>query len=117
MENLDIAKVFYEIADLLEIKGENPFRIRSYRNAALVIEGLPVHIKSIVERNEEELEEIPGIGESLHEKIVEILKTGKCGYHQELLKMHPKHSYVLKSPTIFCRSMESLSKSSDAPVI
>ncbi len=86
MENLDIAKVFYEIADLLEIKGENPFRIRSYRNAALVIEGLPVNIKSIVERNEEELEEIPGIGESLHEKIVEILKTGKCGFHQELLK-------------------------------
>lgn len=86
MENLDIAKVFYEIADLLEIKGENPFRIRSYRNAALVIEGLPVNIKSIVERNEEELEEIPGVGKSIHEKIVEILKTGKCGYHQELLK-------------------------------
>ena len=86
MENLDIAKVFYEIADLLEIKGDNPFRIRSYRNAGLVIEGLPVNIKSIVERNEEELEEIPGIGESLHEKIVEILKTGKCHFHQELLK-------------------------------
>lgn len=86
MENLDIAKIFYEIADLLEIKGENPFRIRSYRNAGLVIEGLPVNIKSIVERNEEELEEIPGIGESLHEKIVEILKTGKCSFHQELLK-------------------------------
>ncbi|MDO8445248.1 MAG: DNA polymerase/3'-5' exonuclease PolX [Deltaproteobacteria bacterium] len=86
MENLDIAKVFYEIADLLEIKGENPFRIRSYRNAGLVIEGLPVNIKSIVERNEEELEEIPGIGESLHEKIVEILKTGKSHFHQELLR-------------------------------
>lgn len=89
MENLDIAKVFYEIADLLEIKGDNPFRIRSYRNAGLVIEGLPVNIKSIVERNEEDLEEIPGIGESLHEKIVEILKTGKCHFHQELLKELP----------------------------
>ena len=89
MENLDIAKVFYEIADLLEIKGENPFRIRSYRNAALIIEGLPVNIKSIVERNEEELEEIPGVGKSIHEKIVEILKTGKCSYHQELLKELP----------------------------
>lgn len=89
MENLDIAKVFYEIADLLEIKGENPFRIRSYRNAGLVIEGLPVNIKTIVERNEEELEEIPGIGKSIHEKIVEILKTGKCSSHQELLKELP----------------------------
>jgi DNA polymerase (family 10) len=89
MENLDIAKVFYEIADLLEIKGENPFRIRSYRNAALTIEGLPVNIKSIVERNEMELEEIPGVGKSIHEKIVEILKTGKCSYHQELLREFP----------------------------
>ncbi len=89
MENLDIAKIFYEIADLLEIKGDNPFRIRSYRNAGLVIEGLPVNIKSIVERNEEDLEEIPGIGESLHEKIVELLKTGKCHFLQELLKEFP----------------------------
>ncbi len=89
MENADIAKIFYEIADLLEIKGENPFRVRSYRNAGLVIEGLPESVKAIVEKNEKELEEIPGIGKSIHEKIVEILKTGKCSYHQELLKEFP----------------------------
>src|SRR3989338_11046803 len=59
------------------------------RSAGLVREGLPVNIKSIVERNEEDLEEIPGIGESLHEKIVEILKTEKCHFHQELLKEIP----------------------------
>ena len=89
MENADISKIFYEIADLLEIKGENPFRVRSYRNAGLVIEGLPESVKAIVERNEKKLEEIPGIGKSIHEKIVEILKTGKCSYHQELLKEFP----------------------------
>ncbi len=89
MENADIAKIFYEIADLLEIKGENPFRVRSYRNAGIVIEGLPESVKAIVERNEKELEEIPGIGKSIHEKIVEILKTGRCSYHQELLKEFP----------------------------
>ncbi len=89
MENADISKIFHEIADLLEIKGENPFRVRSYRNAGLVIEGLPESVKAIVERNEKELEEIPGIGKSIHEKIVEILKTGKCLYHQELLKEFP----------------------------
>lgn len=89
MENADIAKIFHEIADLLEIKGENPFRVRSYRNAGLVIEGLPESVKAIVERNEKELEEIPGIGKSIHEKIVEIIKTGKCSYHQELLKEFP----------------------------
>ncbi|MFZ3064729.1 MAG: PHP domain-containing protein [Nitrospirota bacterium] len=47
MENADIAKIFHEIADLLEIKGENPFRVRSYRNAGLVIEGLPERVKAI----------------------------------------------------------------------
>lgn len=55
MENADISKIFYEIADLLEIKGENPFRVRSYRNAGLVIEGLPESVKAIVERNEKSL--------------------------------------------------------------
>lgn len=89
MENTAIAKIFHEIADLLDIKGENPFRVRSYRNAGLVIEGLPENVKAIVEKNEKELEEIPGIGKSIHEKIVEILKTGKCSYHQELLKKLP----------------------------
>ena len=95
MENADIAKIFYEIADLLEIKGENPFRVRSYRNAGIVIEGLPESVKAIVERNEKELEEIPGIGKSIHEKIVEILKTGKCSYHQELLKEFPSGIFEL----------------------
>ena len=57
MENADIAKIFEDIADLLEIKNENPFRVRSYRNAALVISGLPESLRSIVERDEKELED------------------------------------------------------------
>src|SRR3989338_6950354 len=89
MENADIAKIFEDIADLLEIKNENPFRVRSYRNAALVISGLPESLRSIVERNEKELEDIPKIGKSIHEKIVEIIKTGKCKFHDELLKELP----------------------------
>jgi len=89
MENADIAKIFEDIADLLEIKNENPFRVRSYRNAALVISGLPESLRSIVERDEKELEDIPKIGKSIHEKIVEIIKTGKCKFHDELLKELP----------------------------
>src|SRR3990172_7139792 len=89
MENAEIASFFTEIADLLEIKGENPFRVRSYRNAGLVIEGLSVSIESIVEKDETGLEEIPGIGKSIHEKIVEIIKTKRCGLHDELLKEMP----------------------------
>src|SRR3972149_3511642 len=89
MENADIAKIFEEIADLLEIKNDNPFRVRSYRNAALIIRGFPESVRSIVERDEKELENIKGIGKSIHEKIVEIVKTGKCKFHDELLKELP----------------------------
>ncbi|MBI5326817.1 MAG: DNA polymerase/3'-5' exonuclease PolX [Deltaproteobacteria bacterium] len=91
MENVDIAKTFEEIADLLEIRGEKQdvFRVRSYRNAALVIGGLPESLRSIVERDEKGLEDIKGIGTSIHEKIVEMLKTGKCKFHDKLLKELP----------------------------
>ena len=88
MENTEIARIFNEIADLLEIKGENPFRIRSYRNAGLVIEGLPLSLATIVERGDR-LEDIPGIGTSIKEKILEILRTGRCRFHEELLKEIP----------------------------
>lgn len=89
MDNPEIAKVFEEIADILEIKGENPFRIRSYRNAALVIEGLAVSLKTVAEGGEKELEKIPGIGTSIREKVVEILTTGRCKFHDGLLKELP----------------------------
>lgn len=89
MENADIAKIFEDIADLLEIKNDNPFRVRSYRNAALVIGGIPESLRSLVMRDESELDDIKGIGKSIHEKIVEIVKTGKCRFHDELLKELP----------------------------
>ena len=93
MENIEIARILNEIADLLEIKGDNPFRIRSYRNAAFTIENLPVNLTNLVEEDEERLEEIPRIGKGLHEKIVEIIRTGNCTYHQKLLKEIP-HSLL-----------------------
>ena len=89
MENREIAKIFHDIADLLDIKGENPFRTRSYRNAAHVIEGLAISLESIVETDEKKLEDIPGIGKSMHEKIVELIKTGRCATREELLKELP----------------------------
>ncbi len=90
MVNSEIARVFYEIADLLEIQGNDRFRIRSYRNAGMVVEGLPESLKNLFEKGGEEgLTGIPGIGESTRAKIIEMLTTGKCGYHQELLKEMP----------------------------
>ncbi len=90
MENSEIARVFFEIADLLEMKGGDLFRVRSYRNAAMVAEGLPESLRSLyAENGEEGLKGIPGIGESTRAKIMEMLETGDCALHRELLTEMP----------------------------
>ncbi|MFQ5464717.1 MAG: DNA polymerase/3'-5' exonuclease PolX [Thermodesulfobacteriota bacterium] len=89
MENSEIARIFEEIAELLEIKGENPFRVRSYRNAAVVVEGWPESFRTLLEKGEENLKGIHGIGDSTREKIIEMLTTGKCAFHDKLLKDLP----------------------------
>jgi len=90
MENSEIARVFFEIADLLEMKGGDLFRVRSYRNAAMVADGLPESLRSLYEeRGAEGLKGIPGIGESTRAKIVEMLETGDCALHRELLTEMP----------------------------
>jgi DNA polymerase (family 10) len=88
MENKTIADIFTEIADVLEIQGENPFRVRSYRNAARTIEDMSRSLESLV-KADENLEEIPGIGKSMSEKIREILSTGKCHTLEELRSRVP----------------------------
>src|SRR6266581_2531028 len=81
MKNQEIARIFAEMADILEIKGDNPFKIRAYRRAALNLEGLA---KSVGELTHEELLAIPGIGEELAAKIVEYLQTGAIHAHEKL---------------------------------
>ena len=75
VHNTDIAGIFDEIADFLEIEGENPFRIRAYRNAARTVSGLGVELKDMVAEGED-LTRLPGIGKELAAKIQEILETG-----------------------------------------
>ncbi len=87
MKNQQIAKIFNEIAELLELKGENVFRIRAYRRAAQNIDGLP---KDITTLSPEELSSIPGIGKDLAAKIQEYLSTGKVAKHEELKKDIPE---------------------------
>lgn len=77
-----IAAVFEEIATLLELKGENPFKSRAYSNAAGIIRGLEGELNVLVERGE--LSEIPGIGAALSKKISEFVKTGKLKYFDDL---------------------------------
>jgi DNA polymerase (family X) len=86
MENLAIARVFAEIADLLEIKSENPFKIRAYRNAADTIAHLGTQISTL---SADERLGVPGIGKDLASKIAELLETGTAKYHQELLQEFP----------------------------
>ncbi len=90
MLNLDIARIFDEIADILEVKEENPFKIRAYRKAARTIETLTQDLKVIAERGGvKELKKIPGIGEGIAKKIVEIAETGDCQKHRELMQEMP----------------------------
>lgn len=98
MKNQEIAKIFNDIADILEIKGENPFRIRAYRRAAMNIEGLT---KEVSEITKEELIKIPGIGQDLAGKIEEYIKTGKLDFYENLKKEVPEGlSKLLSVPSL-----------------
>ncbi len=90
MENAKIARFFSEIADILDIRGENPFRIRSYRQAARTVEEMSENLASLV-RKGDNLTEIPGIGESIAGKIEEIVETGKLKFLDDLKKKLPPH--------------------------
>ena len=86
MENLAIARIFAEIADLLEIRSDNPFKIRAYRNAS---ETIAHATETLAHLNEDQLRAIPGIGKDLAAKIREITQTGEARFHRELLGQFP----------------------------
>lgn len=94
MRNRELAGIFNEIADLLEIKGDNPFRIRAYRRAALNIETLSEDVSNIPQ---EELMKIPGIGKDLAGKIGEYMQSGKISSYEELKKEVPGSLALLLS--------------------
>ncbi len=98
VHNADIAAIFDEIADLLEIQGENPFRIRAYRNAAREMQSLGVPASGMIAQGED-LTELPGIGDDLAAKISEIVATGKCKALEKLrAKFPPTITTLLKLP-------------------
>jgi DNA polymerase (family 10) len=100
VHNIDIANVFDEIADFLEIEGENPFRIRAYRNAARTVSGLGSELRDMVAAGED-LTELPGIGKELAAKIHEILKTGTVKALVKLQQRIPKSvTEILKLPNL-----------------
>jgi DNA polymerase (family 10) len=86
VDNLAIARVLGEIGDLLEIKNENPFKIRAYRNAADTILHLANQVAALTSADRMNL---PGIGKDLAGKIAELVDTGACAYHRDLLQEFP----------------------------
>lgn len=88
MKQLEAADAFNRIADLLELKGENPFRIRAYRRAALNLRNLPEDLEGLVKSGS--LETIPGIGKDLAAKIQEIVATGRLRFLEDLKKEIPE---------------------------
>jgi DNA polymerase (family 10) len=86
LDNAGIARILREIADLLEIKDDNPFKIRAYRNGADIVSNHPHDLASLDAAG---LREIPGIGKDLAARIIEISDTGASTYHRELVAEFP----------------------------
>jgi DNA polymerase (family 10) len=95
-DNKSIANVFYETADLMEVRGDDPFRIRSYRRAAEAIESLDQQLAQIYQ-DDKALLAIPGIGKGMAANIRDIFQEGKLRAHEELLqKYRPSMLELLK---------------------
>lgn len=108
IHNADIAADFDELADLLEIEGANPFRIRAYRNAARTLRDLPGDVTAMLEKRED-LTELPGIGKDLAAKIKEIVETGTAAMLEEHRRTVPATlTELLKIPGIGPKRVKAL---------
>jgi DNA polymerase (family 10) len=109
MKNTAIARVFQDMADLLELKGENKFKIRAYQRAARAIEYLPKEIEIMLEEGED-LQSIPGVGEAIAKKTIELVNTGKLGAYEELKAEFPEGiTKLLEIPGIGPKTANKLS--------
>jgi DNA polymerase (family 10) len=91
MTNEEIARRFYRLAALMELRGDDPFRLRSYRNAAEAIEVWPTPLKEIAEKEGVAgLQSIPGIGKAIAGKIIELLDRGTFDAWERLVAETPE---------------------------
>ena len=108
VHNADIASVFAEIADLLELEGANTFRVRAYRNAALSVSELGGNVQTMVAQGED-LKGIPGVGDDLAEKLREIVATGTCALLQQLRgELPPAITELLQIPGLGPKRVRAL---------
>jgi DNA polymerase (family 10) len=130
MDNKQIAGIFSEMSDILEIQGADFFRVNAYRKAALNILNMPQDLRDMVDKNSPDLKKLPGIGEGLRKKIIELITTGKCeeyddikkGFPEGLLEMlrlrglGPKKVKLLYSE-LRIKNLQELKKAAEAHVI
>ena len=88
MTNAEISQIFLEIAELLRLKKDNIFKIRAYEKTARAIAELTVDAKQLVD--EGKLREIPGVGEAINKKIIELVNTGKLAFYERLKAEFPE---------------------------
>ena len=93
--NADVARVFREVADVLEIQGANAFRVRAYRTAARTVEDLGEPLEDLVSHDGNRLTELPGIGQDLAGKIEEIVHTGSLAALRKLERRAPRGAVEL----------------------
>src|SRR5215216_1538351 len=91
MDNKEIARRFYRLAALMEVRGDDPFRLRSYRNAAEAIEVWTTPLKQIAEKEGVTgLQEIPGIGKAIAGKVIDLLTKGTFDAWERLISETPE---------------------------
>ncbi len=99
MTNTDIATIFQEIGDILELQGANQFRVRAYRQSAKTLESFPEPLAQVYEKGGRvALLAIPGVGEALTDKVIELLETGQLYFFEKLRKKVP--AVLLQMATI-----------------
>ena len=108
VHNADIAAIFEEIADLLEIEAANRFRILAYRKAARILSELPQDVRALLKKDFD-LTQLPGIGEDLAAKIIEIVSTGSCSLLQRLRsELPPAITELLHVPGLGPKRVKAL---------
>ncbi|HVF21980.1 MAG TPA: helix-hairpin-helix domain-containing protein [Pyrinomonadaceae bacterium] len=91
MNNAEIARRFYRLSALMEIRGDDPFRLRSYRNAAEAIEVWPTPLKEIAQKEGVAgLQEIPGVGKAIAGKVMDLLDRGTFDAWERLIAETPE---------------------------
>jgi DNA polymerase (family 10) len=108
VHNADIAAMFAQLADLLEIEGANRFRVRAYRNAARTMGGLPRSAAEMVEQDAD-LSALPGIGEDLAGKIAEVVETGKLALLEDVKRRTtPELGELMQLPGLGAKRVQAL---------